>query len=267
MAQSHGSRTGKGVWWNNRPWETPVVRTYTVKTSKVKRPVRCLHLSDLHCCWYGHRQSRLLKLIWALSPDLVCMTGDMLERKFWKEAAGDLMEPLAGAVPCFFVAGNHEFHFENYRAVKKYVSSLGVHVLEGSYGTVDISGAKLHICGVDDPINPDRKWKDELGAAARGCNGEDFSVLLTHRPELARIYSMFPFDLVLSGHAHGGQWRLPGLINGLYAPGQGIFPSYTGGAYKFGSQTQIVSRGLAYYTWIPRIFNPVEMGLIHILPK
>ena len=267
MAQSHGSKTGSGLWWNNRPWETPLVRTYTVKTEKVRHPVKCLHLSDLHCCWYGAGQRRLHRLIRALSPDFVCMTGDMLERRFWKDAAGALMEPLARVLPCFFVAGNHEFHFENYRAVKRYVSSLGVTVLEGNCATAHIGGDNIRICGVDDPINPDRRWKDELASAARGCDGEHFSLLLTHRPELARIYAMFPFDLVLSGHAHGGQWRLPGLINGLYAPGQGLFPSYAGGAYKFGGQVQIVSRGLAYYTWIPRIFNPVEMGLIHILPK
>ena len=93
-----------------------------------------------------------------------------------------------------------------------------------------------------------------------------YTILLSHRPEKSALYRKYPCDLVLSGHAHGGQWIIPGLINGVYAPGQGLFPKYAGGRYDFKGQTQIVSRGLAYHVRVPRIGNPVEIGVINIVP-
>ncbi len=101
MAQSHGSKTGRGVWWNNRPWETPLVRTYTVKTLEGETSCAVSSFIGSPLLLVRCRTKPSARLIWALSPDFVCMTGDMLERRFWKEAAGDLMEPLAGGFPVF----------------------------------------------------------------------------------------------------------------------------------------------------------------------
>ena len=100
-------------------------------------------------------------------------------------------------------------------------------------------------------------------------DGETFSILLTHRPERVEDYTGRGFDLVLAGHAHGGQWRLPGLINGLIAPNQGLFPRYAGGRYALdGDTTMIVSRGLAREsTRIPRLFNRPELVVVDILPE
>ena len=93
-------------------------------------------------------------------------------------------------------------------------------------------------------------------------------VLLAHRPENIKCYLQYPFDLIVSGHAHGGQWRIPGLLNGLYAPHQGLFPRYAGGRYDFDGATFLVSRGLAREsTRVPRIFNRPELVIVDILPK
>ena len=103
-------------------------------------------------------------------------------------------------------------------------------------------------------------WKIEETAGT-----EIFTVLLSHRPELFEIYQKYEFDLVLSGHAHGGQWRIPGLLNGLFAPNQGLFPKYAGGRYDYAGGTMIVSRGLAREsTKVPRIFNRPELVVVDV---
>ncbi len=252
---------------NNKPWKLPVLRQYKLRSGKVDAPFRCVHLSDLHCCLYGKHQKTLLDQIRMVKPDLICMTGDMLEPKFGKEGAGDLFAPLGEMYPCFYVTGNHEFNYKNYLGAKSYVRSFGICVLEGECRTVTLrSGTRICVAGIDDPMNPMESWMSQLSRVARSTDTSAFSILLSHRPERAQTYAMFPFNLVLTGHAHGGQWRIPGLVNGIYAPSQGFFPKYAGGRYKINGQIHINSRGLAYYVPVPRIFNPVEFGVIDVVP-
>lgn len=258
-----------GIWgWNNRrSGITPVIKKYKVQSAKVNKRIRIVHLSDLHCCYYGNHQKRLCRLVDDTSPDLICMTGDMLEPKFSRDAAGDLFSYLASRYPCYFVTGNHEYNYRNVKGVKAYVRSFGIHLLSGTgQWFVSDSKEKIYICGIDDPSDFRKGWKNELNSIASSIDPEYFSVFLTHRPEKAPMYAKLPFDLVLSGHAHGGQWQIPGIVNGLFAPGQGFFPEYAGGRYDFKKQVHINSRGLAYYVPIPRFFNPVEFGVIDIEP-
>ncbi|MDO4733224.1 MAG: metallophosphoesterase, partial [Bacillota bacterium] len=91
------------------------------------------------------------------------------------------------------------------------------------------------------------------------------SILLSHRPECTAFYESSGFDLELSGHAHGGQLRIPGLLNGLYAPNQGFFPKYAGGLYQLGKTSLLVSRGLCK-SRLPRVFNRPELAIIELLP-
>ena len=95
-------------------------------------------------------------------------------------------------------------------------------------------------------------------------NNTNFKILLAHRPELIELYKKFSFDLVLSGHSHGGQMRVPFILNGLYAPNQGLFPKYAGGSYKHNSMIHIVSRGASFNPRLPRVFNPPEIVIIDI---
>ncbi len=93
-------------------------------------------------------------------------------------------------------------------------------------------------------------------------------MLLVHRPENYADYRKYAFDLVLCGHAHGGQWRIPGILNGLYAPSQGLFPKYAGGYYNEESVPMIVSRGLAREsTIVPRFYNPPELVIVDLVGK
>lgn len=92
---------------------------------------------------------------------------------------------------------------------------------------------------------------------------------MAHRPNYIENYANYPFDVVLSGHAHGGQWRIPGLLNGLYAPGQGFFPKYAGGQYQLANTTFYVSRGLdtQYHPWLFRFYNRPELVIVDLVPK
>ena len=132
-----------------------------------------------------------------------------------------------------------------------------------------INGQRISLCGVPDPyamINEDAPDTEvQLAQTMALTEAGTFTVLMAHRPELNDKYAAAGFDLVVSGHAHGGQVRIPGLLNGLYAPNQGILPSYAGGEYRIGEMALIVSRGLAREsTRLPRVFNRPELVMIEI---
>lgn len=253
---------------NDRPWIRPVIQNYRVASPKITHGFRIVHLSDLHCCCYGAHQKTLVTLIDGAAPDMVCMTGDMLEPRFSRTTARELFGALVEKYPCYLVMGNHEYNYKNYPAARSFIQSFGIHLLDAGHGEHQkIGGQEIFICGIDDPMAPDRSFKRDLKhIAAKAAQSGRFTLFLTHRPELAPIYARLPFDLVLSGHAHGGQWRVPGLINGVFAPSQGLFPKCAGGRYDLGGQVHINSRGLAYYVPIPRLFNPVEFGVIDVVP-
>lgn len=142
--------------------------------------------------------------------------------------------------------------------------------MSGDCDTIEINGQVINICGVDDPdvvryTSDGKPIMEQLKAAETASGTEHFTVLLSHRPELIETYKQFDFDLVLSGHAHGGQWRIPFVLNGLYAPNQGVFPQYAGGRYDYENGTMIVSRGLAREsTPVPRVFNRPELVIIEV---
>ena len=137
-------------------------------------------------------------------------------------------------------------------------------------GKQTVNGESINICGVDDPAVVEYtehgqgiEW--QMKEALKGVDTENYTILLSHRPELIDTYKEYDFDLVLSGHAHGGQWRIPGLINGIYVPNQGLFPQYAGGRYDYDTGTLSVSRGLAREsTPIPRVFNRPELVIVKV---
>ena len=239
------------------------VRTYTVESEKISSPVRLAVLTDLHSCAYGEGQRELLDAVEAQEPHLVLLCGDMVddEPRMPEERALDTVEALAEARPVYYVTGNHEIwtgRAEDY-------AGRGFDLVLAGHAA---AGQALRLCGVDDPAVGEDVWRAQLEAVAAARDGETFSILLTHRPERAEDYAGRGFDLVLAGHAHGGQWRLPGLINGVIAPNQGLFPRYAGGRYALGGDTtMIVSRGLAREsTRVPRLFNRPELVVVDLLP-
>lgn len=252
---------------------------YTLYSEKIAQAVRIAHVSDLHACAYGEDQRELLEAIENQMPDLVLMTGDMFDGAQPLDQTVVFLRGLQGKYPCYYVTGNNEY--ERGKAglteIMAILKDCGVVCLRGEMTEIEINGTPLNICGVDDPSawkggknafgSADPSHEEQAARVAALAQNGRYTILLAHRPEKFDDYCQMGFDLVLSGHAHGGQWRIPGLQNGLYAPGQGLFPKYTGGKYEQNGAVMIVSRGLAKETTaIPRFNNNPELVIIDLLP-
>lgn len=254
--------------------------SYTMTTDKVTSPVRLVLLTDLHSCYYGDNQEKLLSAIDKAEPDLICMVGDIFDDETSHQGTMTLLDGLADRYPCYYVTGNHEHWSEEVWVLKALMVSYGVTVLAGDSVLVPIGDGDttIQLSGIDDPTGfydkgtagvaePD-SWLGQLAMVeTNAADTPYYTILLSHRPEKVTEYAASPFDLVLSGHAHGGQVRIPFLMNGLFAPNQGWFPDYAGGEYALNANTTlIVSRGLAKSD-LPRIFNRPEVVVVNIIPK
>ncbi|MBE5766551.1 MAG: metallophosphoesterase [Clostridiales bacterium] len=248
------------------------VSTYMVDARQITGNIGIAYVSDLHSCNYGTGQKTLIDAVHDLNPDLVMLGGDIFDDVLPDENTEQFLAGIAESYPCYYVTGNHEYWSgsERFSEQMSILQKYGITVLSGECNTVSVNGEHINICGIDDPDAfdvSDRHVRviEQLECVNTDSENNFYTVLLAHRPEFFDLYSEYGFDLVLCGHAHGGQWRIPEILNGLYAPGQGWFPEYAGGMYTQSSTTMIVSRGLAREsTRIPRIFNRPELLLIEI---
>lgn len=247
-----------------------VVRRYTVEAEEITAPVRLAVLTDLHECDYGIEGAELLEVLEAEKPSAVLLVGDMFADGGSYAYGLTVMEALVQRYPTYYVTGNHEYWTNEVDRIVALVRETGVTVLDQSCEVLALNGQRISLCGVPDPYAmtysgaPD--IQTQLTRAMAQTEQGSFTILMAHRPELAELYAAAGFDLVLSGHAHGGQVRIPLLVNGLYAPNQGWFPKYAGGEYQVGGTTLIVSRGLSTQRqmYIPRIFNRPELVIVTI---
>lgn len=250
--------------------ERLILRTYTVVSPKLTAEVRLAVVTDFHS---SDNADDVVAMVTSCAPDAVLMVGDMFDDDIANrptERTLSLMRQLSAQYPCYYVSGNHEAWTGEMDALYQQTEEAGVTVLRMSSGVLTVRGQRIALCGIPDPYEmvfsgaPDTE--EQLRQALEDVDSADFTVLLAHRPELLTKYAQFPLDLVVSGHAHGGQVRIPGVLNGLYAPNQGWFPKLAGGAYTQDGTTLIVSRGLAVRTRLPRIFNRPEVVLVRCLP-
>ena len=250
--------------------ERLILRTYTVVSPKLTAEVRLAVVTDFHS---SDNADDVVAMVTSCAPDAVLMVGDMFDDDTQNrptERTLSLMRQLSAQYPCYYVSGNHEAWTGEMDALYQQTEEAGVTVLRMSSGVLIVRGQRIALCGIPDPYEmvfsgaPDTE--EQLRQALEDVDSADFTVLLAHRPELLAKYAQFPLDLVVSGHAHGGQVRIPGVLNGLYAPNQGWFPKLAGGAYTQDGTTLIVSRGLAVRTWLPRIFNRPEVVLVRCVP-
>ncbi|MDD3243810.1 MAG: metallophosphoesterase [Eubacteriales bacterium] len=253
------------------------VRKYAVSAPGFTAPVRLALLSDLHSCDYGAGQSELLAALEKQAPDAVLLGGDIFDDHLPGVQTEAFLKLAAQKWPCYYVSGNHEYWSGQMAEMKNFLRACGIAVLEGNCVPTVLNGQTINLCGIDDPeVERQAALKAgespaniaaQLERTREGRISGAFTLLLAHRPERISQYTSYGFDAVLSGHAHGGQWRLPGLLNGLYAPDQGFFPAYAGGTYPLERGTLVVSRGLAREsTRIPRIFNRPELVMVVLTP-
>lgn len=263
-------------------YEIPVTEYITISGGgKVKEPVKFALVTDLHSGYYGKDEAELIRMIDRATPDAVLMSGDIFDDRLSMDNARIFCEQIAGKYPCFYVTGNHEIWSPNENRIKEYLRSIGITVLDGTAETLTINGSVISFCGVDDPTYmTDAEWAVQLTSAetaADSASASDtnaatasaqapYKVLLSHRPERTKTYEAYNFDLIVSGHAHGGQWRIPFTKMGVHAPNQGQFPRYVDGLYELGNGSKmIVSRGLARERMpYPRFFNHPEIVIITV---
>ena len=235
-----------------------------------------LQVSDLHNKEFGKGQRRIVSKIAEAEPDLIVITGDMIDsRNTDVGAALDFAQKAVSVAPCYYVPGNHENRIpEAYEQLKTGLRDCGVTILENEAAELKRDDKSITLMGVLDPIFNVGKTdaagnilEDERTVMEAQLKNLDslnrFIILLSHRPEMLDVYEAAGVDLVFTGHAHGGQWRLPG-IGGLIAPGQGFFPAYTEGSHTEGDTTMYVSRGLGNSLMPIRIFNRPELVVVEL---
>ena len=266
-----------GVWY-----EIPEVTRYDIAVDGAKIPpggLRFAVVSDLHSCRYGTGQCALIQAIQAQKPDAVLLVGDIFDDVKPDTNTKTFLSAVAQDFPCFYVYGNHEYWSERIWEMQDILLAAGVTVVSGRVKTALIGGVAVDICGLDDPAGlGGEAWLAGLDeVAAHVAASPRLKILLSHRSEYARAYAQYGFDLVVSGHLHGGQWRVPGLDIGVCGPKSGgpdssarmFFARHMGGAYKLNrTTTQVVLRGLAREsTPLPRFFNHPEFAVVNLVAR
>lgn len=251
-------------------------RRLTVTSVELKMPglpasfdgLRLVQLSDLHDAVFGQGQKRLLRQVNELAPDLAVLTGDFIDRRR-TVTRGDmrpalrLIEGLSQKMPVLRVDGNHEAMSDSREMFRRAAAEAGARDVTGRVITLRKGLEEICVFGAPDPEDyglDTPLWREELSRLHMACRGR-FAVALSHRPQYFEDYVREELPLVLCGHAHGGQVRLP-LIGGLFAPDQGLFPKYTAGKYEDGGTVMVVSRGLGNSGFPLRFGNPPEVLLI-----
>lgn len=239
------------------------VTEYGFTSDKLTKELTIAHISDLHNTELDDGNASIISALESAKPDLIAITGDLIDsRSPDTDIALSLVRAAAELAPVCYVPGNHEARIPaEYAELKKGLAHIGVTVLEDDACTLSLGGQSLTALGLSDPsVSGD--IGERLDALCEPSEG--FVLLLAHHPEFFDTYSRYPVDLVLSGHAHGGQIRLP-LLRGVVAPDQGLFPIYAEGFIGPVNGTRMaVSRGLGNSLLPLRINNDPELVLIHI---
>jgi len=246
--------------WGNTVLE---INEYAIMSDKIPEAFagfRIAQVSDLHNAEFGDDNEKLIELLSQTDPDMIVITGDLIDSRHTDiEIALEFARQVIYIAPIYYVSGNHEARVREYEDLKMGLADAGVNVLEDQKVQITREGESITLMGIDDPsFQEDYLFGDSESVARQAITdlqneSDRYTILLSHRPELFDLYVDTEMDLVFSGHAHGGQFRLP-FIGGLVAPNQGFFPKYDAGLFSVGSTNMIVSRGVGN-SIIPIRFN------------
>ena len=242
--------------------------TYTYSSKNLPQSFKgfkITQISDYHNEKKLH--NKILRMTEKEKPDMIAVTGDLFDRRKTDIERGlSLISGLVEIAPVYYVTGNHEAKIEKIEDIKKIISHLGAFVLENKKVKIYKNGESITLMGVADPwfftknqvINAGRtNFRENLLEFSKGTEG--FRLLLSHRPDFIHTYHDAGMDLVLTGHAHGGQFRIPFTNQGVYVPDQGILPKYATGVKKLGGTTVVISRGIGNSSFPQRLFNRPEI--------
>ena len=248
-----------------------VVTELTVTSTRLPQGFdgfRIVQISDLHNEEFGEENSRLVEMLAETAPNCIVLTGDLVDSRHTDvETALSFAREAAKIAPTYYVTGNHEARLEEWEKLLTGLEEVGVTILQNESILLEREGQSIAFSGVEDPsFHDDPLLHDTEGIWERNLESLSpeegrYTILFSHRPEFFDLYEKLGFDLVLTGHAHGGQFRLPG-IGGLWAPGQGLFPEYDAGLYQQGGTAMAVSRGLGNSLFPFRVNNRPEIVAI-----
>ena len=267
--------TGLIIWtlWGNTALE---VNEYQITSDKIPEAFsgfRIAQVSDLHNAEFGEGNCKLIGLLSQTDPDMIVLTGDLIDsRQTDIEIALEFAEQAMQISPVYFISGNHEARVREYDDLKMGLVDAGVVVLENQQVQITKEGEHITLIGVDDPsFRTDYLFGDAESVIKQATadlqnETDSFTILLSHRPELFDTYVDSGVDLVFSGHAHGGQFRIP-LVGGLVAPNQGFFPKYDAGQFNRENTTMIVSRGVGNSIIPVRFNNRPEIIVVSLIAE
>lgn len=262
-----GLLAGYLVWGNS----SVGVTEYTVSPANLPKNFngfRIVQVSDLH----NDKFSGLLEKISDAKPDIIVLTGDLID--FYETdipVAVEFAKNVVKIAPVYYVSGNHEYRTGQYDVLRPQLIEAGVKVLESETVKINRNGEEISITGINDPTffgsgedNADMDaFSAELKMLAEGADS-DVNILLSHIPQILPLYAECGFDLVFTGHAHGGQFRFPIIGGGFFAPGQGWWPDYSEGMHTSGNTDMIISRGLGNSAFPLRLFNRPELVICEL---
>lgn len=253
-----------------------VCTEYIVRTSNINSKIRIIQLTDLHNSTFGKENERLIRKVEEQNPDLICITGDLLNMEEENvDIATNLISKLSSNYPVYVSLGNHELGYkyaETEDLIDKF-EDAGACVLDFDYKDININGENIRIGGLygyDLPETNEVSRDNEAEFLSNFQNTKDYKLLLTHMPYgwyQAGSLDYWDVDLVLTGHTHGGQVRIP-FLGGLYAPDIGWFPGREMGLYysEDMERVMVLSRGLGSTEYIPRFNNIPEIVVVDVLP-
>ena len=241
------------------------VRNYTLSFSSLPAAFsgfRIVHLSDTHGTGWLDFPDRICRRVQAAGPDIIVITGDLIESAGQLPYADRLARQLCAIAPVYYVTGNHEWAAGIAGTLTDLLEQAGVQVLHNRYEILHRPGGKMAVAGLDDPNGPaDMASPAEVLTSLRQQEGDIFTVLLSHRNTNVEELAAPPCRLLLCGHSHGGVIRLP-FLGGLLGTERDFFPQYDGGLFAVGDTFVVVSRGLGSIHHLPRLFNPPEISVI-----
>jgi predicted MPP superfamily phosphohydrolase len=254
------------VHQSNTRLETEEISVCSDAIPESFRGFRIVLLSDGHGAQFGRNNRILLDQVQKAKPDLIVYTGDIIDDSAQMETLPPLLAGLSATAPTYYVSGNHEWAVREMDTLFPLLERCGVTPLRNTYVPLTRDGQQIFLCGVDDPNGPaDQKTPQALGKELAEQEGDCFSILLAHRNNRFETYARCGFDLVLSGHGHGGIFRLP-FTDGLIGVDKQFFPTYTNGLYTYGESQLVVSRGLGNVGRTFRLFNRPHIPVIILTP-
>lgn len=264
--------------YQNRHLETTY---YTYKAEHLDAEFdgyRIVQISDLHNAKFGKDNQKLVDRIRECEPDMIVLTGDIVDSNHTNvDRAVQFVDEIVKICPVYYVTGNHEYWLEasEYDELMSGLTGAGAVILDDQVVEISRGDAKFRLVGLDDrslsdgtlgTLLNDQAGQKEETADNENSEKKEFTVVLAHEPQYLARYASAGVDLVLSGHAHGGQFRLP-FVGGIVAPDQGFLPEYTAGEYYMDGTEMIVSRGLGNSVIPVRLFNYPEIVCVELVGK